>query len=89
MIDEIGSEEEVAAACSIGFRGIKLVATAHGLNLQERQGVLELWPNSARKEAMGNRALQALFGGVEKSHSHMNCGLGLCNFMVHCLYMAC
>ncbi|CAL1140140.1 unnamed protein product [Cladocopium goreaui] len=52
VIDEIGSASEVEAACSIGFRGIVLVATAHACSLQE---------------AMNNPTLQALFGSFEKS----------------------
>ncbi|CAE7366040.1 ycf45 [Symbiodinium natans] len=52
VIDEIGSQEEVEAACRIGFKGISLVATAHANNL---------------KEAMDNVALQSLFGGFQTS----------------------
>ena len=52
VIDEIGSQEEVEAACRIGFKGIALVATAHANNL---------------KEAMDNVALQSLFGGFQTS----------------------
>eukprot|EP00435_Cladocopium_sp_Y103_P000117 s3282_g1.t1 len=52
VIDEIGSASEVEAACSIGFRGIVLVATAHACSLQE---------------AMNNPTLQPLFGSFEKS----------------------
>ena len=46
VIDEIGSASEVEAACSIGFRGIVLVATAHACSLQE---------------AMNNPTLQPLY----------------------------
>ncbi|CAE7398703.1 ycf45 [Symbiodinium sp. CCMP2456] len=52
VIDEIGSQDEVEAACRIGFKGIALVATAHANNL---------------KEAIDNVALQSLFGGFQTS----------------------
>eukprot|EP00438_Fugacium_kawagutii_P005309 Skav231739 [mRNA] locus=scaffold638:212256:216236:- [translate_table: standard] len=47
VIDEIGSALEVDAACSIGFRGIVLVATAHACSLQEAMNnptLQPLWP---------------------------------------------
>ena len=52
VIDEIGSQDAIEAACRIGFKGIALVATAHANNL---------------KEAIGNVALQSLFGGFQTS----------------------
>ena len=50
VIDEIGSASEVEAACSIGFRGIVLVATAHACSLQE---------------AMNNPTLQPLYLAIK------------------------
>lgn len=55
VIDEIGSEAEALAAATIAQRGVQLVATAHGEQLEN---------------ILNNPTLQSLLGGVERQDCH-------------------
>ncbi|CAA0820551.1 P-loop containing nucleoside triphosphate hydrolases superfamily protein [Striga hermonthica] len=50
IIDEIGTELEALAACTISQRGVQLVATAHGITIES---------------IIKNPSLQTLVGGIE------------------------
>lgn len=57
VIDEIGTKLEAAAASTIAQRGIQLVATAHGITIEN---------------LVMNPSLEMLVGGIHVSHIHNN-----------------
>jgi stage III sporulation protein SpoIIIAA len=78
VIDEIGTEAECAAARTIAQRGVQLVATAHGNELQN---------------LVKNPALSDLIGGIQSvTLGELFVWLSLCLFVrshcAHCRWLA-